>query len=145
MNEGEKTFVETDIVLKETVLVVDDQPGIRCLLTEVLTSNNYNVVLANNGYDGVQLSNELNPKAILLDMKMPGMSGIDALKEIKIKNKHGKIIVMTAYGEAELVNNVLVEGAFNYVTKPFDINNVSQIVADAIRAAEESLKSCPET
>ena len=136
---------ETNIKLRETVLVVDDQPGIRCLLTEVLTNSNYNVVLANNGYDGIQLSNKLTPKAILLDMKMPGMSGIDTLKEIKVKNKHSKIIVMTAYGEAELVNNVLAEGAFNYLTKPFDINNIGQIVADAIRASEESLKSCPET
>lgn len=103
------------------VLVVDDQPGIRRLLTEVLNDNGFSVATAVNGYEGIQKAAELNPGVILIDMKMPGMDGIEALRELKKQGQSQKAIVMTAYGELDLVNEAKDIGAYAYITKPFDI------------------------
>jgi len=103
------------------VLVVDDQPGIRRLLTEVLNDNGFTVATATNGYEGIKKAEELNPGVILIDMKMPGMDGIEALRELKKLGQSQKAIVMTAYGELDLVNEAKDIGAYAYITKPFDI------------------------
>ncbi|SMD04263.1 response regulator [Sporomusa malonica] len=66
-----------------TILVIDDQPGIRRLLTEVLQDEGYSVMTAANGYEGIQVATDTKPNVILMDMKMPGMDGIETLKELK--------------------------------------------------------------
>lgn len=114
------------------VLVIDDQPGIRRLLTEVLTDHGFAVATAANGYEGIKKAEELNPGVILMDMKMPGMDGIEALRELKKLGQSHKAIVMTAYGELDLVNEAKDIGAYAYITKPFDIvslcNRVNEIM-----------------
>lgn len=103
------------------VLVIDDQPGIRRLLTEVLSEEGYEVATAANGYEGLQKAKELNPSLILMDMKMPGMDGIEALREMKHIGQGEKVIMMTAYGELDLINEAKEIGVYAYITKPFDI------------------------
>lgn len=115
---------------KPIVLVIDDQPGIRRLLLEVLTEEGYVVATAANGYEGLQRTKELKPALILMDMKMPGMDGIETLKEIKRLGQGNKVIMMTAYGELDMVNQAQEIGAFAYITKPFDINELCQLIAD---------------
>lgn len=68
---------------RPVVLVIDDQPGIRRLLIEVLSEEGYSVVEAANGYDGLQKAKDVHPAVILMDMKMPGMDGIETLREMK--------------------------------------------------------------
>lgn len=111
-----------------TVLVIDDQPGIRRLLTEVLTEEGYMVVTAINGIEGLNKAKEVQPDVILMDMKMPGMDGIETLREIKRLNQGEAIIMMTAYGELDLINQARELGAYGYVTKPFDILNLCQML-----------------
>ncbi|MBC8015191.1 MAG: response regulator [Sporomusaceae bacterium] len=117
---------------KSTVLVVDDQPGIRRLLMEVLTEEGYLVYTAANGYEGVQKAKELKPTMILMDMKMPGMDGIETLRELKHLNQADKVIMMTAYGELGLVNVAKELGAYAYVTKPFDIIDLCTMIGQLI-------------
>ncbi|CUH96489.1 hypothetical protein P22_2579 [Propionispora sp. 2/2-37] len=123
---------------KSKVLVIDDQPGIRRLLTEVLTDEGYEVITAGNGYEGVQRAKETNPAVILMDMKMPGMDGIETLKELQSMHQEEKVIMMTAYGELELVNQAREMGAYAYITKPFDIVTVCRMIADNITGSAAS-------
>lgn len=117
---------------KATVLVVDDQPGIRRLLMEVLTEEGYNVYTATNGYEGIQKAKDLKPALILMDMKMPGMDGIETLRELKHLNQADIVIMMTAYGELGLVNIAKELGAYAYVTKPFDIIELCTMIGQVI-------------
>lgn len=121
---------------KSTILVVDDQPGIRRLLMEVLTEEGYNVCTAANGYEGMEKAKELNPNLILMDMKMPGMDGIETLRELKHLNQAEKVIMMTAYGELGLVNIAKDLGAYAYVTKPFDIIELCTMIGQVISAKD---------
>lgn len=120
---------------KQIVLVVDDQPGIRRLLIEVLTEEGYIVYSAANGYEGIQKAKDLKPALILMDMKMPGMDGIETLRELKHLNQADKVIMMTAYGELGLVNIAKELGAYAYVTKPFDIIELCTMIGQAISSS----------
>lgn len=120
------------------VLVIDDQPGIRRLLVEVLAEEGYTVLTAANGYEGVQQVKDTNPDLVLMDMKMPGMDGIETLRELKRIGKADRVIMMTAYGELELVNQAQQLGAYTYITKPFDIINLCQMVSQQIAGTEVS-------
>lgn len=111
-----------------TILVIDDQPGIRRLLTEVLQDEGYNVLTANNGYEGIRIAIEVKPAVILMDMKMPGMDGIEALRELKRQGQGDRVIMMTAYGELDMVNEAREAGMLDYITKPFDIMSLCQII-----------------
>ncbi len=128
--------------IKHTILVIDDQPGIRRLLMEVLTEEGYAVHTAANGYEGIQKVNELKPHLILMDMKMPGMDGIETLRELKRMNQADKVIMMTAYGELELVNQAKELGAYAYITKPFDIIALCTIISNQLASAgaDDALK-----
>jgi two-component system, response regulator, stage 0 sporulation protein F len=112
----------------QAILVIDDQPGIRRLLTEVLTEEGYSVVEAINGYDGLQKAKEHHPAMILMDLKMPGMDGIETLKELKRLGMGNKVIMMTAYGELDLITEAKELGAVDYITKPFDIIVLCQMI-----------------
>ena len=115
---------------KPIVLVIDDQPGIRFLLDEVLRESGYEVATAANGYEGVEKAGVLHPGLILLDMKMPGMDGIETLWELKQRGQGDNVIIMTAYGENEIVNQALEIGASAYLIKPFDIRAFCRLVKE---------------
>ncbi|WP_425059709.1 response regulator [Sporomusa carbonis] len=115
-----------------TILVIDDQPGIRRLLTEVLQDEGYRVITAANGYEGIQVAHDVKPNVILMDMKMPGMDGIEALKELKRQGQGDQVIMMTAYGELDMVNEAREAGMRDYITKPFDIMALCRIIEENI-------------
>ncbi|MHB9093534.1 MAG: response regulator [Eubacteriales bacterium] len=110
------------------LLVVDDQMGVRRLLFEAFNEEGYTVELAASGQEAVDKVNEAMPDLILMDMKMPGMNGIEALHEIKKTNDSVLVIMMTAYGELEIVAEAMKLGIKEYVTKPFDINELRGLV-----------------
>ncbi len=124
--------------VKPTVLVIDDQPGIRRLLMEVLLENGFSVATAANGYEGLQKVKELKPALVLMDMKMPGMDVIETLRELKRLGQEEQVIMMTAYGELEMVNEAREIGAAAYITKPFDIVELCQMINDHINAPRDS-------
>ena len=106
------------------VLVVDDQLGVRLLLSVALKEQGYKVSVAANGSEGVELAKKLNPKLIVMDIKMPVKDGITALYEIKRDNPLIKVIMMTAYEERNTVTRVKEGGAEGFFLKPFDIEDM---------------------
>ena len=111
-----------------SVLIVDDQPGIRLLLNELLQREGYTVRLAANGLQALQEVNKEQPDCVLLDMKMAGMDGIEVLEKIMKSWPEIPVFMMTAYDELELIDEVLSMGALEYFTKPFDIFEVRDAV-----------------
>ncbi|WP_078593486.1 response regulator [Evansella clarkii] len=106
------------------LLIVDDQFGIRVLLNEVFEKDGYETMQASNGKQALKIIEEKEPDLILLDMKIPGMDGLEILKEIKKTDVKSHVIMMTAYGELEMINEAMRLGALTHFAKPFDIDEV---------------------
>ncbi|MFF2484214.1 response regulator [Paenibacillus sp. NPDC058071] len=113
---------------KKKVLIVDDQNGIRVLLMEVFSSEGYDTFQASNGKLALEIVKTESPDLVLLDMKIPGMDGLEILKHIKTINKEIKVIMMTAYGELDMIKEATDLGALMHFTKPFDIDEMRMAV-----------------
>lgn len=113
---------------KHKVLIVDDQNGIRILLVEVFSSEGYETFQAANGKAALEIVKMHSPDLVLLDMKIPGMDGLEILKHIKQMNPDIKVIMMTAYGELDMIKEATDLGALMHFTKPFDIDEMRQAV-----------------
>ncbi|MCY8231309.1 response regulator [Priestia endophytica] len=114
--------------MKERILIVDDQYGIRILLTEVLQKEGYKTLQASNGFEAIDIAKERTPDLVLLDMKIPGMDGIEILKRLKELDATVKVIIMTAYGELDMIQEAKDLGALTHFAKPFDIDEIRQAV-----------------
>lgn len=113
---------------KKKVLIVDDQYGIRILLYEVLGREGYRTYQAANGKQALEIVKRESPHLVILDMKIPGMDGIEILKHIKQINKDIKVIMMTAYGELDMIKEATQLGALTHFTKPFDIDELRHAI-----------------
>jgi two-component system, response regulator, stage 0 sporulation protein F len=116
------------ISLSKKILIVDDQFGIRVLLQEVLGQEGYEVFQAPNGSTALEIVQSNTPDLILLDMKIPGMDGLEILRNIRKMGIDTKVIMMTAYGELDLIQEAREMGALAHFTKPFDIDELRQAV-----------------
>jgi two-component system response regulator (stage 0 sporulation protein F) len=114
--------------MSKKILIVDDQYGIRILLTEVLEKEGYEVFQAPNGLTALEIVREKQPHLILLDMKIPGMDGLEILRHIRVDEPDLKVIMMTAYGELDLIKEAMALGALTHFTKPFDIDELRKTV-----------------
>lgn len=114
--------------MKKRLLIVDDQFGIRLLLSEVFLKEGYEIYSAATGEEALAIVNKEKLDLVMLDIKIPGMDGIDILKQIKKIDKNLKVIMMTAYGELNLIGEAMKKGAIAYFLKPFDIYEIRQTV-----------------
>ena len=103
------------------ILVVDDQVGIRVLIQEVLKNEGHEIKTASTGLEAVKLINAEHFDTLLLDMQLPGMTGVEILEETKQSLQNTKIMMMTAYGEQSLVERAKALGVLHFFTKPFNI------------------------
>jgi len=110
--------------MKEKLLIVDDQFGIRVLLKEVFDKDGYETFDASNGNQALTIIKDESPDLVLLDVKIPGMDGLEILKEIRERKLETNVIMMTAYGELEMINEAKKLGAVAHFAKPFDIDEV---------------------
>jgi len=102
------------------VLLVDDEEGIRKVLSIALTDSGYQVVAAGNGEEALHLFREKNPSIVLTDIKMPGMDGIQVLKTIKEESPDTEVIMITGHGDMELAIQSLKFEATDFITKPIN-------------------------
>jgi len=103
------------------VLVVDDEPNAVELLQEFLTGKGYEVITASNGKEALQMLKAERPHLILLDVRMPGMNGLEALRQIREIDREVGVIMVTAVNEEETGREALRLGAFDYIVKPLDL------------------------
>jgi DNA-binding NtrC family response regulator len=118
---------------QEKILVVDDELFVRELLFEFLTKQGYEVVLAESGEKALELCKVQPSQVVLVDLKMPGMNGIDTLKEIKQINSQALPIIMTGYPTLETSLEALRAGAYDYVIKPFKLNELKSLIERALK------------
>ena len=107
--------------MKGKMLIVDDQRGVRRLLEELFKREGWEVICAGDGLEAIKYVEQQLPDLILMDVKMPNMNGLEATHEIMKKNPNIPIIMMTAYGEIEVVKQALDAGVKKCISKPFDI------------------------
>ena len=118
------------LILGSKLLIVDDQYGIRLLLHEIFKKEGYEVFQAANGFQAIDIVIKDCPDLVILDMKIPGMDGVEILKRIKEINKEIKVILMTAYGELDIIEEAKKLGALRYFPKPFDIDEIKKVVRE---------------
>ncbi len=118
---------------KISILIVDDEESVRDSLYSWFTEDGYRVEVAEHAKKALSLLETGYFDIILTDLKMPGMDGLELLQRIKSLNKDSIIIVMTAFASVDTAVKALKEGAFDYVTKPFDPDDLSHLIRNATR------------
>ncbi len=114
------------------ILVVDDEPAIGWSLRELLTDDGHDVAVAATIDEALSSCEQLAPDAVLLDVRLPGKDGIDAIPDIRSVSANAPIVVMTAFGDLGTAVRAVRAGAFDYLVKPFELDHVMQVVARAL-------------
>lgn len=125
--------------MSHRILVVDDEPAVTDLLAYNLRKAHYEVLVANDGHEALQLANEGSPNLILLDLMIPGVDGLDVCRELR-KTSSVPIIMITARGE-EIDRVIGLElGADDYVTKPFSVRELMARIKAVLRRSQSDVK-----
>lgn len=115
------------------ILIVDDEDNVRRMLSTAFALQGFETHCANNGRTALHLFADIHPDVVLMDIRMPEMDGIKALKEMRSHETRTPVILMTAYAEVETAVEALRCGAFDYVIKPFDLDELNLIVQRALQ------------
>ncbi|NLU09633.1 MAG: response regulator [Tepidanaerobacter acetatoxydans] len=115
------------------ILIVDDAAFMRMMIKDILTKNGYEVSgEAENGVVAVKMYDELKPGLVIMDITMPEMDGIEAVKKIKAMDSSAKIIMCSAMGQQAMVIDAIQAGARDFVVKPFQPERVIEAVKKAL-------------
>lgn len=111
--------------MTKTVLIVDDAVFMRMKLKDILEKNGYSVLgEAKNGLEAVEKYKTEKPDLVTMDITMPEMDGVEALKEIKAFDANAKVLMCSAMGQQSMVMEAIREGALDFIVKPFDADRV---------------------
>ena len=124
---------------KISILIVDDEESVRDSLLNWFIEDGYSVECAENAKAALHLLEDREFDIILADIKMPGMDGMEMHRRIRALNRDSIVIIMTAFASVDTAVQALKDGAFDYITKPFDPDDLSHLIRNA--AAQISLKS----
>jgi two-component system response regulator AtoC len=115
---------EAELTDPRSVLVVDDDADVRSLLTDLLKGDGYRVRTAKTGAEALAAVEKERPDLVMMDVKLPDQDGLVVLKELKREHSDLEVIVMTAFGGSSTAIKAMEQGAYDYVTKPFDIDDL---------------------
>lgn len=121
---------------RKQVLIVDDEPNLRKILAAQLSRDGYDVMTAEDGMQGLAVLRENHIDLVVTDLKMPNLDGMALLREALAEDPDLPVVMITAHGTVDTAVEALKLGAFDYLTKPFDKDEVRQIVAKALRTRE---------
>jgi two-component system response regulator AtoC len=115
-------------VAQKTILVADDDASIRSLLKQLLADEGFAVHEASTGIEVVDKVKESSPDLVIMDVRMPELDGIEALARLKSTNPKTAVLIMTAFGSSNAAIRAMELGAFDYITKPFELDKISHSV-----------------
>ena len=119
--------------MAKNILIVDDAAFMRMMIKDILTKNGYNIAgEAENGLKAVEKYNETKPDLVLMDITMPEMDGISAVKEIKKLNGGAKVVMVSAMGQQSMVIEAIQAGAADFIVKPFQPDRVLESLKKAL-------------
>lgn len=119
--------------MHKRILIVDDEETIRLSLKEGLTDLGYRVSTAGNGAAALEEIKSLKPQVIFLDMRLSQENGLELIPQIKEIDKEVEVVIMTAYGDIQTAVKAIKEGAFDYINKPFDLEEIDIIIGRVIK------------
>ncbi len=115
---------------KGRILVVDDEPSMRRTVADILRAEGYSVDAAASGEEAVELCSESGYAVVLMDVRMPGIDGVEAFRRIRRHQEGVRVILMSAYGLEELKHAALDEGAVAFLDKPLDLDKVIHLIGE---------------
>jgi len=122
--------------MRMTILIIDDEKTIRWSLGEGLRKAGFEILEAASGEEGLQLFGDKSPDCVLLDVRLPGIDGMEVLSRMREENNEVPVIVMTAYGEVDTAVQAMKGGAFDFVSKPFMIEKIKVSIEHALTTAQ---------
>lgn len=125
-------------MIAKKILVVDDEEEFCETIREFLEANGYQVIVANNGEAALLAYLNEKPDVVLLDFWMPGKSGLETLRELKGIDPKVNVIMVTASLDKKLYRLVMAEGAYDYLNKPLNLNNLKLAIKTRLALVESS-------
>lgn len=122
----------------QTLLIVDDEKNVLYSLEKAIKADGYNILTADTAKQAVELVRTSKPDAVLLDVRLPDMSGLDAFDRMRKLDPRLPVIIMTAHGTTETAIEAMKRGAYEYLLKPVRLNELRKIVVDAIEVSRLS-------
>ncbi|ODS33540.1 MAG: response regulator [Candidatus Scalindua rubra] len=126
---------------KPIILVVDDEKIMHELFRKILKKEKYAVLTAGNGKKALKMAESKKLDLVILDMKMPDMNGIEILRRIKKIDENIEVIMLTGFGTMKTAKIAMGMGAYDYITKPFDNNDIMALIKDALSSTSDSFLS----
>lgn len=124
------------------ILIVDDEEKICFAFEQFLKDKGHTPFVASNGADALKIVEKENPHIVFLDIRLPGMSGLSVLDKIKKTYPESMVVIMTAYGTMNTAIQAMRKGAYEYVTKPIDLDKVNDLIRRILRSKEVSPLFC---
>ncbi len=125
------------------VLIVDDDKGIRFTLEGIIDDEGYMVRGAEDGYQAIELVKEIDFQWIFMDIRMPGLNGVETYLEIKKISPNSRVVMMTGFSVEELVTQALEEGVFAVLYKPLPVEQVLDILKSSVPADDATKMQDP--
>ena len=124
---------------KRRILIVDDEPAVLALLRRILSTEDAEILAVRSGAQALEIARRTRLDLVMLDVRLPDVSGLEVLKRVRRIDGMLPVIMVTAYGSAETVRASMRLGAFDYLTKPFDNQEVRRIAREALTSRARRL------
>lgn len=128
---------ECPVLQGASILIADDDPSVCKFLETALSKEGCRVLTASDGQQAVAAASRQKVDVVLLDLRMPRLSGLEALQRLLEVDERMVVIVLTGYGALDTAREAMRLGAYDYVTKPFDIAFLEEVIADSLSLEQE--------
>jgi two-component system response regulator (stage 0 sporulation protein F) len=114
------------------ILIVEDDVKVLDFLTRLLSTKGYSTVKVEHGRQAIQVASTARPDIVILDLSLPDCSGIEVLRQLKAMDEAIQVIILTGYGSQKAVRDAMELGAFDFLTKPFEVGELCDVIQRAI-------------